>query len=1302
VGGLLIAMAWTAGAPTPAGAAFPSPQSIGLHPGDVPGFTAVSPSVDSFADPTNDYVRAWDSCAGSQPFIGNMGNGANVVSQVYGQGTDSFGTPTLSAASVVFYTGSGDAGDIVGSMELIASGAFRTCMATTLDANDRAQGLTVPAQPTTAQSASTQGLASEVLGSTVNGAVQLNGSTAFLLHQVLDVGGSTVTADSTFTALSALGFVTLLSTQSVNATFPDSLRLTTARLLESRMGVSLTPQPTPEPTPQPTTSPLGGHSPETWQMVGGPGPSGLGLMASDATGVLYINDVGQTWQFSNERWSQLQPGASPTGALLGMAYDEERNQVILVTGAAGSATTTWGWFSGDWHALQTAHALSARTAGAFGFDQTTGDVVVFGGKTATGQLLNDTWIWNGSDWSQASGGTAPSPRSGATAAWSPGLKGLLLYGGVGASPKPLGDMWLLANGSWQQVKLGGAPPDPLSPIAGTYQMLWEPGLSPARVSLVGWDAAGTWHDWSGDDGSYWLDRNTTASPPQDYTSLITRQLEPADYVFGFDATDKAIVAVEQEAGAAMNPTWAVTEPTWLLPGCQPPDSSCDGVSDSVKREYGLDPYSWSTADDGISDAWKLPSEAVTPIQGAGFAVDSSGQLLPVRDLIFGPYAPAAYRGGITGGLQTATAPLRPASAPLDIPTCLGDVGDNPPPLGGCVDSNGRITDQFSNFNYPPDLFHKDVYVEFDWEDCQFLTIHGLCPGDFGSDIGIRTDNNHHGPNLAGLRDVIEMFSQAPVHNPDGTTGINLNILINQSLAHAPSCAQANQDTSSTSDPLRVTPSTVIDYLDGMNGDSVSLSNGSSVSWQQYVQAMFSSEFGTAEETMDDLTFGWNLVAARAKVVRFVWSGHSTALPSTSSDCKPPGLGPLPPTGPNPAYDYSPFGDANPDGQDILMSLSIAWNCPPYAYGCFSTSVSVLPTPVPPIYPNASTHLSGDGGPSGHNTVYPVVDLLGFGGSGVSSWSTTSYPGLEQVWGRAFAHMLGVSLGLTDAQARNDPTAPAVVVGGHAEVRLPDTYATWNDLALAPRGAGKPSTSQARDTRLPDLSRMQICNPDLPAPTRDSNGALISPDDPCITIYRAPSDSAETAPVTPGTAAQVLAAPRLAGSPSVSTHATTLASSCSGATAPPGAFGITSAYADLTHGAQDVVFHVSFGPCAPTSPVSVQYATIDGTARAGLDYARTSGTIHFNSHNTNATISVPVLRPESGVRNLSIELFNPTGAPILVAGAIGVIALEHPFAVGASSGLAWWTWLLILLALTAIGAATIWVIRTRRVANPTVR
>jgi hypothetical protein len=112
--------------------------------------------------------------------------------------------------------------------------------------------------------------------------------------------------------------------------------------------------------------------------------------------------------------------------------------------------------------------------------------------------------------------------------------------------------------------------------------------------------------------------------------------------------------------------------------------------------------------------------------------------------------------------------------------------------------------------------------------------------------------------------------------------------------------------------------------------------------------------------------------------------------------------------------------------------------------------------------------------------------------------------------------------------------------------------------------------------------------------------------------------------------------------------------------------------------------------------------VDGTARAGLDYARTTGTIHFNSHTTSATISVPVLRPESGVRNLSIELFDPTGAPILVARAIGVIALEHPFAVGAGSGLAWWIWLLIALAVIAVGAATVWVIRSRRVAHPTVR
>ena len=61
------------------------------------------------------------------------------------------------------------------------------------------------------------------------------------------------------------------------------------------------------------------------------------------------------------------------------------------------------------------------------------------------------------------------------------------------------------------------------------------------------------------------------------------------------------------------------------------------------------------------------------------------------------------------------------------------------------------------------------------------------------------------------------------------------------------------------------------------------------------------------------------------------------------------------------------------------------------------------------------------------------------------------------------------------------------------------------------------------------------------------------------------------------------------------------------------------------------------------PVSVDYATSDGTARAGLDYRTTSGTLTFAAGETAMTISVPVLELQPvtrAMRVMTLTLSNP--------------------------------------------------------------
>ncbi|MDR3632783.1 MAG: cellulase family glycosylhydrolase [Isosphaeraceae bacterium] len=91
-------------------------------------------------------------------------------------------------------------------------------------------------------------------------------------------------------------------------------------------------------------------------------------------------------------------------------------------------------------------------------------------------------------------------------------------------------------------------------------------------------------------------------------------------------------------------------------------------------------------------------------------------------------------------------------------------------------------------------------------------------------------------------------------------------------------------------------------------------------------------------------------------------------------------------------------------------------------------------------------------------------------------------------------------------------------------------------------------------------------------------------------------------------------------------------------------------------ASPAVFTVTLSQ-APTSTVSVAYATADGTAKAGTDYQATSGTLTFVAGQTSQTVSVPVFaetlanKPDVA---FSLLLSAPSGGTLARATAIGTI------------------------------------------------
>ena len=80
------------------------------------------------------------------------------------------------------------------------------------------------------------------------------------------------------------------------------------------------------------------------------------------------------------------------------------------------------------------------------------------------------------------------------------------------------------------------------------------------------------------------------------------------------------------------------------------------------------------------------------------------------------------------------------------------------------------------------------------------------------------------------------------------------------------------------------------------------------------------------------------------------------------------------------------------------------------------------------------------------------------------------------------------------------------------------------------------------------------------------------------------------------------------------------------------------------------------------PVTVAYATADGTAQAGADYTAARGTLTFQAGETSKTVSVPVLDDihDEGEETFTLTLSHPTGGVFLADGTVtGTIENTDP-------------------------------------------
>ena len=331
------------------------------------------------------------------------------------------------------------------------------------------------------------------------------------------------------------------------------------------------------------------------------------------------------------QWTTATPTASPPPlANAAAAYDADTSTLVLFGGVNSRSHTlsnqTWIWSGFNWsEATMNGQQPPARQWASMAFDPTLHALILFGGETANGTLLNDTWAWTGASWYQIPVDSSPEPRAGAAMAFDR-AGDLVLFGGTGYGPgsgdgttttlAPIGsptitlsDTWEWTSGGWQQ-----APTQATAPPARAGAVISYDGANQSTVMFAGSSTPSgaspakllgdTW-TWN---GGAWASAKAAHSPS-------ARTAGVADY---FPGLHGPLVLGGQGANGALADAWVWSGSDWVqakVVGADPARAGGAGAYDgraSAMTVFGGSGSTGSTLDDtGLATFGFIPSSSTT-------------------------------------------------------------------------------------------------------------------------------------------------------------------------------------------------------------------------------------------------------------------------------------------------------------------------------------------------------------------------------------------------------------------------------------------------------------------------------------------------------------------------------------------------------------------------------------------------------------------------------------------------------------------------------------------------------------------
>ncbi len=246
----------------------------------------------------------------------------------------------------------------------------------------------------------------------------------------------------------------------------------------------------------------------------------------------FMND---TWEWDGVKWEmKSQVGPSPRNSP-SMVYDSKRKTIILFGGDTGSWNNktffgdTWEWNGSDWKLLST-EGPPARTNHTLAYDKQRDKVILFGGMIAS-NTTGDLWEWDGTKWIQINLTGSPTARFLYASVYDEKNKKTLIFGGntlVGPPTKESikGDLWAWDGNKWEQYKADG--PSPRDHV----DMVYDPSKNKVIVhggGMADGNSAGDTWEW---DGKTWSIRIAVSNAPLEGYKLAYDSKSGAVLLFG--------------------------------------------------------------------------------------------------------------------------------------------------------------------------------------------------------------------------------------------------------------------------------------------------------------------------------------------------------------------------------------------------------------------------------------------------------------------------------------------------------------------------------------------------------------------------------------------------------------------------------------------------------------------------------------------------------------------------------------------------------------------------------------------------